>query len=104
VTDRPEPERRPDAPRRYPSTLGGTFYILEALVAAAGLAVIALGPWRVGLRIMGGALIGGAVARLLLADELSGMLKVRRKSLDVLFMTVLGVGLIVLSIAVPEQA
>jgi hypothetical protein len=101
--DLPEPELRPDEPRRYPSTLGGAIYIVVALTTAAGLGLIAIGPWRAGLATMGGALIAGAVARLVLNDDNAGMLKVRRKSLDVLFMAGLGASLIALSIAVPNQ-
>ncbi|QLQ11374.1 MAG: DUF3017 domain-containing protein [Nocardioidaceae bacterium] len=97
----PEPELRPD-PRRYPSTIGGLFYIVMALAAAAGLAIAAMGAWRPGLIVMGMSLLGGAAARLVIADEAAGMLKVRRKSLDVAFVTLLGAGLIVLALIVPE--
>lgn len=98
----PEPELRPDEPRRYPSTIGGLFYILMGLTAATGLGVAGFGPWRIGLGVMGSALVGGALARLALPDDKAGMLKVRRKSLDVLFLTGLGVALITLATVVPD--
>jgi hypothetical protein len=103
VNDLPEPELRPEEPRRYPSTIGGAVYIVVGLTTVGGLAMIAFGPWRSGLATMGGALIAGACGRLVLADHNSGMLKVRRKSLDVFFMASLGAALIALSIAVPNQ-
>ena len=102
MDDLPEAQLRPDEPRRRPSTLGGAYYIAYSLVAAAGLALIGLGPWRWGLTIMGTALLAAAVTRLLLADDNAGMLKVRRKSLDVLFLTLLGAGLVTLAIVVPN--
>jgi hypothetical protein len=76
--------------------------MLIALVAAAGLGVAALGPWRTGLIVMGCALFAGALARLVIADELAGMLKVRRKTLDVCFLTAVGAGLVTLAIVVPR--
>jgi hypothetical protein len=102
VTDLPEPELRPEEPRRRPSTLGGAIYIVVALTTAAGLAAVAADSWRVGLTVMGGALLAGSVARLVLADDNAGMLKVRRKSLDVLFMALLGAALVTLAIVVPN--
>jgi len=101
VTHLPEPEPRPDEPRRYPSTIGGAVYICVGLAAFTGLGITVLGPWRTGLTVMGGALIAGAAGRLVLADEKAGMLKVRRKSLDVMFMAGLGAALIVLASVVP---
>ena len=103
MNDLPEPEFRPEEPRRRPSTLGGACYLLVGASAATGLAIVAFGPWRTGLTVMGCALIGGSAARLVLADDNAGMLKVRRKSLDVLFMAGLGVALIALAIVVPDQ-
>ncbi|HET7735232.1 MAG TPA: DUF3017 domain-containing protein [Nocardioidaceae bacterium] len=98
----PEPELRPDEPRRYPSTIGGACYIVVALTAATGLALVALGVWRTGLVVMGSALLGGAAARLVLPDHKAGMLKVRRKVLDVLFLIALGSALITLAVIVPD--
>ena len=100
----PEPERRPDEPRRYPSTIGGACYILVGIAAAVGLGLAAFGAWRTGLTVMGGALIGGALARLALPDHKAGMLKVRRKSLDVVFLASLGGALITLAAIVPDAA
>ncbi len=104
MTEQPEAELRPEPPRTRPSTLGGAAYILVALAATAGLGIVAFGPWRTGLTVIGSALVAGGVARMLLPDELAGMLKVRRKSLDVLLMVGLGSALIVLAQVVPDAA
>ena len=103
MNDLPEPEQRPVDPIiKRPSTLGGIVYLVVGAATAAGLAIVAFGPWRTGLAWMGVALIVGSMARLMLQDDNAGMLKVRRKSVDVLVMFALGVGLVVLSVAVPN--
>ena len=102
MNDLPEAELRPEHPRRYPSTIGGGCYIIVALTAAAGIGLVALGLWRTGLTVVGCGLLFGAAARLVLPDQQAGMLKVRRKSLDVLLLTGLGTALIVLALVVPE--
>jgi hypothetical protein len=101
----PEPQQRPPQPAdRRPSTIGGAVYLAVTATTAVSIAVIALGPWRTGLTLMGGGLLAGAFARLVIPDEKAGMLKVRRKSLDVLLTTVLGVALVTLAVAVPDAA
>jgi len=102
VNDLPEAELRPEQPRRYPSTIGGGCYIVVALTAAAGIGLVALGLWRTGLTALGCGLLFGAAARLVLPDEKAGMLKVRRKSLDVLLLTGLGAALVILAVVVPR--
>ena len=104
MNDLPEAAFRPDEPRRYPSTVGGLCYIVMGLLAIGGLLTATLGAWRTGLIIMGAALLGGALARLVINDDHAGMLKVRRKSLDVTWLTLLGVALIVLALIVPPTA
>lgn len=101
----PEPELRPEpeAQRRYPSTLGGLCYMVVALVSVAGLGIVAVGDWRTGIQLIGGALVAGALCRLVLPDDKAGMLKVRRKSLDVIFTSSLGAALVTLAILVPNQ-
>ena len=79
-------------------------YIVVGLAAMTGLGIVAVGPWRTGLTVMGSAVVAGGVARMLLPDHLAGMLKVRRKSLDVVLMIGLGAALIVLAQVVPDAA
>ena len=102
MNDLPEAEVRPEHPRRYPSTIGGACYIAVAVSAAVGIGLVALGLWRTGLTVLGSGLLFGAAARLVLPDEKAGMLKVRRKSLDVLLLALLGTALVVLAVVVPE--
>ena len=89
--------------RRYPSTIGGAFYICVLLVTVAGLVVVALEDWRLGIRIMGGALIAASVVRLLLSPRDAGMLAVRHKALDMAVLAGLGAALIFLATSIPDQ-
>ena len=89
--------------RRYPSTIGGMFYllVLAAVVVAIGIAV--LDEWRTGIRVMGGALVFAALVRLVLRARDAGMLAVRHKVLDALILAALGGVLIFLAGSIPDQ-
>jgi Protein of unknown function (DUF3017) len=88
---------------RRPQTLGGTIYLLVLAAALIGLGIVAAGAWRTGVGWIGTGALVAALARLVLAEEAAGMLRVRRKWSDVLMLTVAGVALVVLSIVVPNQ-
>ena len=72
-------------------------------VRAWPLLVVLAGAWRTGVGWIGAGLLVAAAARLVLAEQAAGMLRVRRKWSDVLMLTVAGVALIVLSVVVPNQ-
>jgi hypothetical protein len=104
-----EPEQvDPDSPpvgdeRRYPSTIGGMFYLLVLATVAVGITIAALDEWRTGMRVMGGALVLAALARLVLRARDAGMLAVRHKVLDAVILLVLGALLIFLAGSIPDQ-
>ncbi|CUR60942.1 putative integral membrane protein [metagenome] len=93
----------PDEPRRYPSTIGGAFYLLVLGVVAAAMVIVALDEWRTGIRLMGGALVFAALVRLVLRRRDAGMLAVRHKVLDAVVLAVLGGALIFLATSIPDQ-
>ena len=93
-----EPEER-----RYPSTIGGAFYLLVLLITVAGLAVASVSDWRVGVRMIGGALVLAAAVRVVLSPRDAGMLAVRHKLLDVALLAGLGAALIFLASSIPDQ-
>ena len=93
----------PEEERRYPSTIGGMFYLLVLVVVTGALVVAAVDEWRTGIRIMGGALIFGALVRLVLRARDAGMLAVRHKLLDAAILIVLGGLLIFLAGSIPDQ-
>ncbi|WP_310964503.1 DUF3017 domain-containing protein [Nocardioides terrisoli] len=94
----PEP-----APRRRPSTWGGAVYLAVLAICLAGLGVVAFGPWRNGVVVVGAGLLLGAVARLVLSDLNGGMLRVRSKWFDVAALAAVGVLAIILAVNIPNQ-
>ena len=92
-----------DEGRRYPSTIGGAFYLLVLAVVGVALLFVALDEWRTGIRLMGGALIFAALVRLVLRARDAGMLAVRHKVLDAAILLVLGGLLIFLAGSIPDQ-
>jgi hypothetical protein len=94
---------REDGPLRRPQTLGGVIYLGVLGASLVGLGIVYAGAWRTGLGWIGAALLVAALARAVLTERGAGMLRVRRKWTDVLMLAMAGVGLIVLTIAVPNQ-
>ena len=89
--------------RRYPSTLGGILYLVVLAVAAAGLVVVVLADWRLGIRVVGGALVTAALFRLVLRQRDAGMLAVRHRLLDATMLAGVGAVLIFLAQSIPNQ-
>lgn len=91
--------------RRVPSTLGGLVYLVVVAASGVGLLVVAVGPWRRGVGIIGLALLFAALMRLVVPDSDAGMLRVRRSRwIDVLMLGGVGTALIVLAGVIPNQA
>lgn len=94
----PEPEER-----RYPSTIGGAFYLLILAGTGIGVGVAASGDWRLGIRCVGGALCFAAVCRLVLRNRDAGMLAVRSRFVDALILAGLGLALFFLALTIPDR-
>ena len=88
---------------KKPSTLGGVIYLCVLVAALVGVGIAASGAWRTGVSWLAIALIGAAVARVVLPDDNAGMLRVRRKSLDAAILTGAGVALLLLAWTIPNQ-
>lgn len=93
----------PAGPRRYPSTIGGGFYLAVLVLTIVGVVVAATSDWRTGIRIIGGALAFAAALRLVLRDHDAGMLAVRHRALDVSILVVIAGTLFVLAASIPDQ-
>ncbi len=59
--------------------------------------------WRLGVQILGGAVLVAALLRLILATRDAGMLAVRHRAIDVFLLTSAGVALVVLAGSIPNQ-
>lgn len=91
-------------PGRRPQTFGGLVYLVVVAATGAGLLVVAFGPWRRGVMLIGAALLLGAVMRVLLPEAEAGMLRVRRSRwIDLVMLAGVGVALIVLAVVIPDQ-
>ena len=76
--------------------------LLAVLVAVGlGLVVVTFRRWRLGLVIVGLALIGAAVLRLVLPVRRAGFLAVRSRPVDVVLMAGCGLALTVIALAIP---
>lgn len=89
--------------RRYPSTIGGAFYLLVLAVAVVAVGVVVAGAWRTGIRWFGGALVLAAAVRLALRAQDAGMLAVRSKGIDATLLVGVGAALIFLASSIPDQ-
>ena len=77
--------------------------LLAVLVLVAlGLLVVTIGHWRQGLTVIGLALVGGAVLRLLLPVRRVGFLAVRTRATDVVLMAGAGSALTVIALMLPD--
>jgi O-antigen ligase len=93
----------PGGEQRRPQTVGGGVYLVVVATALTGLAITVLGAWRTGVVWMGISLLVGGFVRLMLPERQAGMLRVRRKSSDVVMLLLAGITLIVLAVVVPDQ-
>jgi Protein of unknown function (DUF3017) len=100
---RPAPQPEHSIAPRKPRTLGGMVYLAVLGVTGLGIGLVVLDRWRTGLTLVGGALVCGALARVVIRDHDAGMLGIRRKSVDVATLIVLGSGLVVLAAVIPDQ-
>jgi DUF3017 family protein len=76
--------------------------LLVIVVVGVGLALVAVEQWRRGLVVVGLALIGAAVLRLLLPLPRVGFLAVRSRPVDVALTAGAGAALAVIALAIPH--
>jgi hypothetical protein len=101
--EEPDQVSAEDDGRRYPSTIGGAFYLVVIAVTAIGIGIVTTGAWRVGVRWIGGALIFAAIVRAVLPARDAGMLAVRRRWWDCLLLVGVGAALLFLAGSIPDQ-
>ena len=89
--------------RRRPSTLGGLIYLVVVATTVVGLALVAFGPWRRGIALVGVAFLFASGMRLVIHENEAGMLRVRGRWFDVGALAGVGVALIALATNIPDQ-
>jgi hypothetical protein len=82
--------------------LGTVAFLGTLLLCGIGVVIAVLGPWRQGVGYVGGALLLACLSRLVLPDRKAGLLRVRRKAVDVAILGCVGLGVVVLALAVPD--
>jgi ABC-type uncharacterized transport system permease subunit len=85
------------------SELGTYIYAGVAVAVLFGLVLVAIGGWRAGTIVAGGAMITAGIARGALPERIAGLLRIRRRSSDVLLMLAFGTVLIALGVMIPNQ-
>lgn len=83
--------------------LGTYVYAAVAITVLVGLAFVALGAWRTGTVVAGVAMVTAGVARWALPERIAGLLRIRRRSSDVLLMLAFGAMLITLGVVIRTQ-
>ncbi|WP_341923787.1 DUF3017 domain-containing protein [Nocardioides psychrotolerans] len=103
----PETEEQVDeqatVERRYPSTIGGAFYLGVLITSSIGFAIVLGGNWRLGIRWLASSLLAAAALRLVLPERDAGMLAVRHRLVDVGLLAGVGGLLIFLAETIPDQ-
>jgi hypothetical protein len=87
-------------PRGMP--LGTLAFLVCLALTAVGIALAAFGSFRQGVGYVGTSLLLACLARFVIPDRMAGLLRVRRKALDVVLLGVLGIGIVVLTLLVRD--
>lgn len=68
-------------------------------ITAAGAVLVAFGHWELGAGTIGAGMIVGALIRAIIPSPEAGLLRVRRRVVDVAWMLAIGIGIIALVIS-----
>lgn len=89
---------------KKPSTTGGIVYLVVVGGVLAGLILVAAGAWRTGIATMGASFGLAFAGRAVLPDERAGMLRIRRRFVDLTAMAICCGGMLTLAIIIPSGA
>jgi Protein of unknown function (DUF3017) len=98
--------RRSRAARAKPARAAQLPYVLVLAIAIGGLAWMwqgGIGRAKEGTLALAGAMLMGALARLVLPEARAGMLVSRRRLVDVVSLAALGIGLLVAGLVLPTS-
>lgn len=83
--------------------LGPLLVVLVGVLVGLVIAVLGEQTWRIGCLVVGTSLLVGAVIRGALPSREAGLLQVRSRPFDIAVLTLGGIAIIALSIAVPGR-
>ena len=86
---------------KKPSTTGGIIYLVVVAGVLVGLGLVATGLWRTGVATMGASFGLALVASAVLPEERAGMLRIRRRFVDITAMAICCGGMIILALVIP---
>jgi hypothetical protein len=89
---------------KKPSTSGGIGYLVALALAVLGIALAAADRWRIGMTTLGLAFVLAFVMRAVLPDDAAGMLRVRRRLVDLAILALCAGGILILTVAVPNPS
>ena len=102
LDDAPQEQVEPEE-RRYPSTIGGAFYLCILVTVGIGFGIVVSGNWRLGIRWLAASLLAASALRLLLPQRDAGMLAVRHRLVDCVLLAGVGGALLFLVATIPDQ-
>jgi hypothetical protein len=88
---------------KKPSTTGGVFYLVVVAMLLSGLVVVAIGPWRAGVVVMGLGFGLAFVMRMILPDDHAGMLRVRRRLVDLATLAMCSGVMLAMAVLIPNR-
>lgn len=88
---------------KKPSTTGGIVYLIVLALVFVGLILIVVDAWRTGVTVMGISFAIAFVMRSALPDDRAGMLRVRRRYIDLTTLALCSATFLVLAVIVPSR-
>ena len=88
---------------KLPRSYGSRVYLAHLILVAVGLILLLVGWWRSGIFLISLTFVGAAIARFFISDDHVGMLGVRGRFFDIVWMATLGIALGTLAFVVPSS-
>jgi hypothetical protein len=88
---------------KKPSTTGGIFYLVVVGMLLAGLVLVGLDAWRAGVVVMGLGFGLAFVMRMVLPDNHAGMLRVRRRLVDLATLAMCSGVMLAMAVLIPNR-
>lgn len=88
---------------KKPSTTGGIFFLVGVGMLIGGLVLVVLSRWRSGTTLMGVAFGLAFLMRMILPDDRAGMLRVRRRLIDLATLAMCSGVMLAMAVLIPNR-